>query len=246
MSSIDQKRLIEATDWDYLVICDGGRADVFENAYQDHLDGDYTRAWNRDHGFTATWFAEMFDGEYDAWCYHGGLPIHEFVENPADYDEREHFAEVANYGRYEWDEDFRSCPPEGVTRLVAEDGPQQAVIRYLQPHNPYRDLGHIGGRADAQRYESDVLYDAYRDNFEWVLSEIANGLVPLLHGTVVVTADHGQCLGDCGQYLHHRDHDRHDHLVEVPWLEVDAPSLADGGGCVECWETMSEHRHNDA
>lgn len=217
-----QRQLLESQSWEYCIILDGGRADIFEDIAPEYfsLTSGYERVWNHGHTFTATWFAEMFPNEYNAHCYHGGLPIHAFENNPHNYDESNHFDSVANYDRYEWHDEFRTCPPEGVTGLVRNDQPDRAVIRYLQPHNPYRTLT-IHSHGDARSHSPSELRSAYIDNYRWVMENVRNELLPMLSGTSIITSDHGQCLGDCQQYLHGLNKNRHDHLVEVPWLVIE-------------------------
>lgn len=223
----DQAIAVSQADWDWIVICDGGRADVFEGLAEDYFpDAEhYRRVWNGDVAFTANWFDRTFDGEYDAALFHGGQPIYSFRENPPGYDEREHFRFVADWEEYEWGAVApQTCAPESVTEVVRShlDHVDRGVIRYVQPHNPYRSLPPITGLRDAEQFSATQLRRAYRDNYQWVLDEIAEELLPALDGRVVITADHGQCFGDCGQYLHATGHDAHDHLAEVPWLVTQA------------------------
>lgn len=217
----EQKTLMEATEWDYLIITDAGRADTFESIYPDYLPtGYYERVHNGGHTFTGTWFADHLDGDYDATLFHGGVPIYAFEDNPADYDERDHFADVIHYSNYPWDNRVSTCPPEAVVAVVETHPRERAVIRFLQPHGPYRTLPGTSGVGVASEHEPDELRDAYRDNYEWVLEIIRDDLLPLLSGRVVVTSDHGECMGDCGQYLHNLGHEPHAHLTEVPWFET--------------------------
>lgn len=220
----EQKHLLETTEWDWIVIADGGRADVFEEIYRETLTVEGTYAHEPVHNggntFTATWFADMFEGHYDATLYHGGIPIHSFKVNPADYDERDHFSHVVAWEEFPWSDRHNTCPPEAVVEVVEENPAERGVVRFLQPHNPFLGYPDIKGRHAAAEYPADELREAYRDTYEWVLETIAEDLFPLLDGRVIVTADHGECFGDCGQYLHNVGHERHEHLTTVPWYET--------------------------
>lgn len=217
-----QRDLLEHTLWDHLIIFDGGRFDVFADIYPEYLDGSLQRVHNGGFGFTANWFAHHFPDTYDAQLFHGGLPIHAFEQNPQEYDEREHFADVLGYEAYAWDDRRATCPPAAVIDAVQEHGlGEHTVIRFLQPHNPYKGYPNVTTAADAQRLDRAELWAAYEETYRWGLDAFTEELLPRLDGTVVVTADHGQCLGGCNQYLHGPDHDHHDHLVTVPWLEID-------------------------
>jgi membrane-anchored protein YejM (alkaline phosphatase superfamily) len=60
------------------------------------------------------------------------------------------------------------------------------------------------------------LREAYARNLEIVLSHVSD-LLEALQGTIVVTSDHGERLGEGGRFSHgHGLRDRL--LLEVPWL----------------------------
>jgi len=66
-----------------------------------------------------------------------------------------------------------------------------------------------------------LLISAYRSNVEWVWNAIWDKLIPKLHNTkVVITADHGEALGELGLYGHWADSVL-GALLHVPWVEVD-------------------------
>lgn len=207
-------------DWDWIIICDAGRDDTFKQIYPMFFDGEYTTVYNGGHTFTATWFADHFTGDYDYKLFHGGLPIYSFNVNPHNYDEREHFDDVAGWMEFEWDNRHSTCTPETVIDVVKQSDIDRGVIRFLQPHNPYRKLNDIYAVRHAKQYSHNKLKRAYYDNYRWVLENIKNKLLPELSGDIAITSDHGQCLGDCGQYLHSPTHSNHDHLVQVPFLRI--------------------------
>jgi hypothetical protein len=70
-----------------------------------------------------------------------------------------------------------------------------------------------------------ALRTAYRENLDIALAEVAE-LLPDLEGRTVVTADHGEMLGDRHRYVPMRDYGHHpgiynDPTVKVPWQIVD-------------------------
>ncbi|MFB6073620.1 MAG: hypothetical protein ABEJ89_01250 [Haloarculaceae archaeon] len=229
-----QRALVERREWDWLLVCDAGRYDVFEAVAGDYLPPDATvePVHNGGAGFTADWMAATFPGTYDELFAHGGQPIHSMADS--EWDERDHFATVPPYDAFAWDETYNTCPPAAVNEVVREhlSDHDRGVVRYLQPHPPLREMPErTRGRATRVRQVAnavragdlslEAVADAYRSNFEWALSEGVADLLPDLEGTVVVTADHGECLGDCGQWFHGRGHDPHDHLVTVPWAVIE-------------------------
>lgn len=217
-----QKSLIEERRWDYLIITDAGRADVFSEIYEDYFDGSYEAIYNDGHTFTATWFADHFPGKYDMTLYHGGLPIHAFTVNPEDYDGRDHFSRVIGWEEFKWDNRRSTCPPDAVVDVVEEYPCQSGVIRFLQPHGPYNGLPSTSGIGGAKQHSSAELREAYTDTYRWVLEVIRDDLFDLLDGRVVITSDHGDAFGEdcCGQYLHAVEHDECECLMTVPWFET--------------------------
>lgn len=225
---MDQATCLNALDWDanpWVILLDGCRADAFTDQHADYLNGELRHVNNGGHTFTADWFAANFPDEYPVSFFHGGQPIHAFDHNTHDYDERDHFERVPAWQAYEWGNDLVDTSlPSGVTSVVKEHAEPDGggVVRFLQPHNPYRELPGVHGRSDAAEYGTEELWSAYSDNLDWVLGELRSGLVPWLDGDVYVTADHGQALGEdcCGQYLHAPWYEPCVCLTEVPWFEV--------------------------
>ena len=72
----------------------------------------------------------------------------------------------------------------------------------------------------ARKLGVEKLRRAYEENLKLVLSYV-NELVSYLRreGLVVITADHGELLGERGLFGH-PERVRVPELVEVPWLEI--------------------------
>lgn len=65
-----------------------------------------------------------------------------------------------------------------------------------------------------------IWRELYKDNLKKVLRECSK-LIRHLEGRVIVTSDHGECLGENRIYGHHRGYLDIRELREVPWLEVE-------------------------
>jgi hypothetical protein len=122
----------------------------------------------------------------------------------------------------------------------------------MQPHRPYisqirldfnfrfryRVAEHArGARAPVQKmvwkrgvkcldkFYARWLERGYEKNLRIVL-ECVQELLDYLQGKIVVTADHGELLGENGQFFHpgfeNRQfvESRHKKLIEIPWLEI--------------------------
>jgi len=80
----------------------------------------------------------------------------------------------------------------------------------LPPLSPMDDaLRKVGGEG---------VKKAYRHNLIRALDSIET-LLPQLSGKIVITADHGELLGEKGRYGH--DFEAQDKLVKVPWLVIE-------------------------
>jgi hypothetical protein len=64
----------------------------------------------------------------------------------------------------------------------------------------------------------EKLEKLYKENLELVLCEV-EGLVDTLDGKTVITADHGEHLGEGGEFAHPKGKYNRT-LREVPWLEL--------------------------
>jgi len=85
------------------------------------------------------------------------------------------------------------------------------IGRFLNLNSPTR-LEKI-----AEEFGEDTLKKAYRNNLQIVMEEVKT-LAKRLPGRIIVTADHGELLGENGLYGHLFHNPS---LKEVPWLEVE-------------------------
>lgn len=222
-------------DWDNLIILDACRYDYFAEqadlpGRMEHREsvGSATYHWVRgtfagktlhDTVYVGanTWFLKLRD-EIDA-------EIYDFVDlQHGDYD-------------VEWiNEELRVVTPGTVTNVALETVDKypnkRHIIHYLQPHHPF--IGSTGGEyfdhessslldvVDESGAGDELLRQAYRENLEAVLPEVKR-LLNSLSGRTVVTADHGEMLGDRHEYVPARDYGHHPGIfnnatVKVPWL----------------------------
>ncbi len=80
----------------------------------------------------------------------------------------------------------------------------------LPPLSPMDDaLRKVGG---------DGVNKAYKDNLVRVMNSLEQ-LLPELSGRIVITADHGELLGEKGRYGH--DFEGQEKLVDVPWFVIE-------------------------
>ena len=219
-------------DWDNLIILDACRYDTF--ATRSSLPG--TLEHRRSLGTTTSEFVRenfeektLHDTVYvsaNVWYLklreELGSELYEFIDLQST----------------DWDEELGTVPPEAVTeaaRDAAEEYPnKRLIIHYLQPHQPYigpigRDQFEVSPGLLETLYRSDVsddiLREAYQENLDIVLDSVSD-LLRSLNGRTVVTADHGEMLGERGRPIPVRTYGHfgglyHDKLVTVPWLVID-------------------------
>ncbi|PSP82761.1 hypothetical protein BRC96_11175 [Halobacteriales archaeon QS_6_64_34] len=227
-------------DWDNLIILDACRYDSF--AEHADLPGELEHRYSlgsatpefteknfagRGLGDTVyvganTWFLKLQD-EIDA-------EIHHFVDlQNGDHD-------------VTWvDKGLKVVTPESVThhakRIQHEYPNKRIIVHYLQPHHPFigptgqKHLSHQSNslmevfREAGPNVNRQQLWKAYDENLKRVL-ETVEDLHPELTGKTVVTADHGEMLGDRHEIVPTRDYGHpkgiyNDTLVKVPWNVIE-------------------------
>ncbi len=213
-------------DWDNLVVLDACRYDEFASRVDlpGRLETRTSRA-STTHQFIRGNFSGRSLGDVVYVSANGwfaslkdeiGAEVHEFI-----HVERDAVNELTSR-------------PETVTETAldaAEEYPnKRLIVHYMQPHQPY--LGPTGKQFDhdGSLYQTidknDVsrgeVLRAYRENLDLVAEEVER-LMDELRGKNVVTADHGELLGERTEpipirYYGHPDGVYVDELVTVPWL----------------------------
>lgn len=142
-----------------------------------------------------------------------------------------------------------TIPPAPLTdqaiaawRRRDELGMDRLVVHYMQPHQPYRskpewtgvnknlkDLVKTRTKAGACAWQecrqgnidAEELWTACRDNLRWVLDDVTQRLLQNVDGKVVLTADHGNAMGELGEWGHHPGAIG-PAVRKVPWAPVEA------------------------
>ncbi|WP_164731990.1 hypothetical protein [Halomicrobium mukohataei] len=127
--------------------------------------------------------------------------------------------------------------PEAVTNeacdAIERYPNKRIIVHYHQPHTPYigptgkEYAGELPQKFDGKeelRTSHEILRRAYRENLEIVLEEVG-GLYPELTGKTVISADHGDLLGERGFPIPVREYGHpsqayREELVRVPWFNL--------------------------
>lgn len=218
-------------DWDNLIILDACRADSLKRLID--IDGKFESRSARGTS-TPHFLRSNFSGK----------SLHDIVYVTAngwiiklldDLNVELHKLEFLEDEEYQ-DDETGATRPEAVTneaKKFAEQYPNKRLIaHYVQPHKPY--LGEFGRETfgstqnnlqqimTSKSISEDELQKAYYENLEFVLDH-AKDLINLLEGKTVITADHGELLGERTSPIPikgygHPDHIYHSSLTEVPWF----------------------------
>ena len=229
---LDQRDLIEANDWSDIIIFDACRHDFFKKYYGEYFTGKLLEVWNGGVGWTFEWFKRTFRIKYDAVLFTplavtrtGGVVNNEIIRFLLDSSP---FLNVVS------NREIGSKPLDFAPQFVNEavktsDWKCRKIIHYFAPHPPFFDIpclnGKIGGAKLKRLFETGeiTIQDirrGYTSNLKMAF-EAAIEIMPYLGKKVIITADHGECLGDCGRLLHGAGYN-HEHIVNVPWFEVES------------------------
>jgi len=241
-------------DWDNLVILDACRYDVF--AEVNHLPGDLRPVTSRG-GATPEFIRENFADRtcYDTVFVSGNAQLGSRIDDIDVYKLIGLWGEADESEPDETDDNTLStsiADPEPVVEATLDAHAQyphkRLISHLLPPHTPYlvKDGEPLPPsspyRTLTAAREGEVtaaeLRAVYRENVEYVLSYVEE-LIEELDGKTVVTADHGELLGEGVPWyvrlLHarwgvgnweyfdygHYSRVHEPELVTVPWLEIE-------------------------
>lgn len=247
-------------DWDNLLILDACRYDMFARCSE--LPGRLERRQSKGSATTEFLTANLSGRDLRDTVY--------VTANPQLYRNHESirvtFHDEIHVWREEgWDEEYGTVLPETVTeyamRAAAEYPEKRLVVHYMQPHYPFVgsetdfDKGHLTGARQENVWNQlllgslsagrDDIWPIYEANLTRALPHVEE-LMTNIGGKTVVTADHGNMVGERAFPLPIREwgHPRGiytEELVAVPWLiyesgprrEIRAADPAAGGEDVD-------------
>ena len=143
------------SDWDYCLVLDAARYDVFSDVYDDYLDGDLEKRWSKGSS-TPEWAYRTFTDTHDIAYFSGnpfindlGIPLNELkwgASSGYDWTASEHISDIVDVWKLGWDDDLGTVPPESLAEAfydhqeIVEES-ERTVIHYMQPHAPYLSRG---------------------------------------------------------------------------------------------------------
>lgn len=237
LEKIDQREAegVYERDWDNLVILDACRHDLYQEV-EGPADHRYTLGSS-----SSEFMARNFSsGTHDDTVYVSANPhIHESqFRSLTGRKPGEVFHTVFHTYKNRWNDEHGTVMPEAVVDDAATAEKlfpdKRKIIHFMQPHHPF--IGYDYG-LDTEGFPQDIqggetpetiweyaerglvsdeeLWKGYRATLEVVL-EWVDELLRSVEGKTVVTADHGNLVGEHGLYAH-PEGSRAELLRKVPW-----------------------------
>ena len=146
------------------------------------------------------------------------------------------FHQVFHTYKTDWNTEHNTVMPEALIRDAKTAKKlfpdKKIIVHFMQPHYPFvnskftdegirPDLDHekeglsLWELAETGKYDREELWEAYKENLGLVLPK-AKKLAEELGGKTVITADHGNFVGEKGLYGHPRGV-KAKQVREVPW-----------------------------
>lgn len=222
-------------DWDVLVILDACRHDMYERRVRE-CEAIWSVA-----GSSAEWMTKTF-GQADAdvleqTAYVTSNPFSTRSDALNDIE----LGLLDEVWRDGWDDGLGTVPARPVTDhgiAAARTGEfERVIVHYMQPHYPFiadleegetpigkldqENFGEVGeslgmwDRVLLGELDAETVLEAYDKNLDYVMSDVRL-LLENTDGKAVVSADHGNALGEWGQWGH-RPAIPHPGMRRVPW-----------------------------
>lgn len=234
---------VNREDWDYLIILDACRYDIFKDLVSKFLPKGKLEKKISEGSTTIEWLKKNFNEYYPDTIYVSANP---YISDIGDFKASDYFFKVEKVWDYGWDENLQTVPPERVTKAALKSSrkhpDKKMIIHYIQPHAPYIGDKKIVGDKFSLRWNDEdpriapwgvigeaidvgidlqEIKDAYKENLKLVLKE-CNNIVRELEGRIIISADHGELLGE-KFLLGHPGGIYIKELVEVPWFTIRKP-----------------------
>ena len=200
-------------DWDLLIILDACRVDAMEEVVDEYLflnepDTHRSTASTSGEWMRTTFTQELYDEIQNTVYVTANQHSMEIKDEPF-----LGFEDVYEYG---WDAEHGTVLAETVTNIAIDAGREYAdsrdrmIVHYMQPHFPSipKPIGH-GNKFDnvwkglmIGRNNKEEVWKSYIANLRYVLDQVEVLLDNIDAQNVVISADHGNGIGEWGVYEH--------------------------------------------
>lgn len=209
-------------DWDYLIILDACRYDVFKEEIKNYdIKGELQYRVSRG-AFTTQFLLENFRN-VDSNLKKKLNDIIYITANPyVNSLFKDEFYKIIPVWDFGWDNSLKTVPPDVVYKVTIEAvrkyQDKRIIIHFIQPHEPFVSLGtqyttglnesrqkvlfnkmvndtSVWGAVEKGYLKLEEVIKAYIENLRWVLP-YAVKLCKILPGKTVITSDHGEAFGE--------------------------------------------------
>lgn len=228
-------------EWDVLILLDCARVDMMEEVSEEYQYVDDVGEHVSPGTTSSEWMKYTFTEEYSDEM---AQTLHVTANpNSANHLTDGDFLHLEEVWRDGWDEEHATILPRTVTdRAIAlhrELEPRRTIIHYMQPHGPFipfpdLDVKQVSGPgvgenrgmnvqelAEEAGFTREEIWEFHVENLRYVLDDLEVLLSNIDAPRVVISADHGQALGEKGAWGHHWGSTL-DCLRTVPWCETSA------------------------
>ncbi|WEL24023.1 hypothetical protein [Candidatus Nanohalovita haloferacivicina] len=235
IEKIDEENIehIYEKDWDNLIILDASRHDTYQETLNPDSDSRIT-AQSHSRGFIRENFSE---GDWSDTVVITANPFYneEEFEKLVGAKPEEIFETIFQVWNTDWNEKHGTVMPDKVVEKVKTADKlfpeKRKIIHFMQPHYPFinsniddtsfedavlkEDYDDIWEKTEKGETEPEEVRKAYLDNHNTVVQHVEK-IQDLLDGKTVVTADHGNLLGENG-FWGHPGNSNLKPLRKVPW-----------------------------
>lgn len=218
-------------DWDILVLLDACRHDLYTEVVRD-CDLHRSPA-SMSMRFMEKTFSDKYSEEMANTAYITANPFSEQLLNSDD------FALLDEVWSYAWDDELNTVLPNTMTDraidVIRNRDDNRVIVHYMQPHLPFIADGTPTGEVNIDNFggdmleanlniweevslglrEKEIILEEYRENLAYVMDSVEI-LLNNADGTVVISSDHGNALGEYGLWGHPQDIPI-SALRDVPW-----------------------------
>ncbi|OKY77391.1 MAG: Arylsulfatase A family enzyme [Candidatus Methanohalarchaeum thermophilum] len=178
---------VHEVDWDYLIILDACRYDVFEEVYDDYLDGELKKVKSRGSA-TPAWLSKTFQEEYDytyisanPFINDMGVEIGDIHHTNYNWKATDHFEKIIDVWYTGWDEEISTVHPKEVNiNLFRYKNSGKNILHYIQPHVPYIGFDKVKGSSIGEMKNKIVEGSGNKSQEDRLMYSFRDKIGPLL------------------------------------------------------------------